>query len=264
MYAERWEIGSILTAAWERFKQYAAVVLICVLIAGGVNFCFSLAANLMQQLGPILYEAGLDYDIATAIAMVLQLGVQFVSWLVQTWFNLGMALVMLKAARGMDPSVGDLFGVARFYLPGLLATVLVGLATAAGLCLLIVPGVIIALGTMLYMFCIVDQNLGPIECIKESWRLTDGDKIRLFLWGLVCFGIMLLGLLACCVGMLVAGPVCGIGTALIYDNLLQTRGGGSGAGSSGGSDDFSGGGQPSAPPASRSSTSGDAPLSGKF
>ncbi|MFH1463348.1 MAG: hypothetical protein ABIO70_03075 [Pseudomonadota bacterium] len=152
-----------------------------------------------------------------------------------------------------------MFSVGSLYLSGLLASLLVGLATLAGFCLLIVPGVIIALGTMLYIYAIVDQDLGPVESLKESWRLTDGEKGRLFLWGLTCFGLMLAGFLVCCVGALVTGPICGIGTAMIYDNLKARKDGDAAGDSAGG-----GGSWDRPAPASRASATGDAPLGAKY
>jgi uncharacterized membrane protein len=38
---------------------------------------------------------------------------------------------------------------------------------------------------------------------------------------LVCAGICLLGAMACGVGLFVAAPICGLGTLMIYEDLLD-------------------------------------------
>jgi uncharacterized membrane protein len=164
--------------------------------------------------------------------------------------------------------VGDLFTVGPFFLAALLAGLLAGLAQAVGLLLLIVPGIILALGLMLHKYAIVDQDLGPIECLKESWRLTDNEKFDLFLWGLAVMGINIAGFCCCIVGLLVTVPVTQIGTAYIYDNMLRRKGNASGEdydpdnihGDGSGYSDAS---YDRPAPSSRSSSSGDAPLMGK-
>jgi hypothetical protein len=114
----------------------------------------------------------------------------------------------------------------------------------------------------------VDQDLGPIECLKESWRLTDNEKFDLFVWGLAVFGINLVGFLCCIIGLLVTVPLTAIGSAYIYDNMLRRKGNALGEDydpdATHGSDSGYGGGTWDKPtPASRASTSGDAPLMGK-
>jgi hypothetical protein len=83
------------------------------------------------------------------LVILVQLVFGFVNWFVQTWFGLGLVKVYLKAARDQEPSVGDLFSVGPFFLAGLVASLLAGLAQFAGFLLLIIPGIIIALGLIL-------------------------------------------------------------------------------------------------------------------
>ncbi len=85
--------------------------------------------------------------------------------------------------------------------------------------LLIVPGVIVALGLSMTTLCIVDKDLGTIDAMKESWRITTGQKGGLFVYGLLAFALLLAGVLACCLGTLVAAPVAAIGLAYIYLRL---------------------------------------------
>ena len=168
MYEEQWTVGSALSVATERFKTHAAAVLISMIVAGGIIFVFQMIGNVFQQLPTVLTEAGVDEVVVLVLVILVQLVFGFVNWFVQTWFGLGLVKVYLKAARDQEPSVGDLFSVGPFFLAGLVASLLAGLAQFAGFLLLIIPGIIIALGLFFYKYAIVDQDLGPIECLKES------------------------------------------------------------------------------------------------
>jgi len=210
------------------------------------------------------------------LVILVQTFFGIINFLVQTWFGLGMIKVYLKAARDEEPGVGDLFSVGNVYLTGVLAALLLAAAYLGGALvtwfLLFIPLIIMSLGLWMYKFLIVDQELGPIESLKESWRLTSGEKGDLFLWAIVTFFINLVGLLCCFVGLLITVPVTSIATAYIFDNMVQRKGRAdgseySGAGGSeggyGGSDSFGDSSYDKPIPASRSTTDGDAPLMGK-
>ena len=61
------------------------------------------------------------------------------------------------------------------------ATIMQGLALIGGLILLIIPGIIFALMFWFAGYLVMDKNLGPVEAIRESARITNGHKWELFL-----------------------------------------------------------------------------------
>ena len=83
----------------------------------------------------------------------------------------------------------------------------------------LVPGIIIAMGLAFVPYLVVERGLGPIDAIKESWRITKGHKWQLFLLVLALLGINLLGLLALVVGIFVAIPVTMIAFVHAYRTL---------------------------------------------
>ena len=98
--------------------------------------------------------------------------------------------------------------MAGFLLGFVLVTAL-GLETglAIGIPLLFVLGVIFSLMFMFSGFLVIDRELGPIEAMKESYRITRGHKWKLFGLLLLLSLINLLGLLAFIVGLFVSVPV---------------------------------------------------------
>jgi uncharacterized membrane protein len=108
------------------------------------------------------------------------------------------------------------------YLPYLLTTVLYGLVVTAGLVLLIVPGLIWAAQFAFAPLVTIDRAADPIDALRESSRLTRGLKGRLWLFGLTCLGINVVGALALGVGLLVTIPTTAIAVARVF-RLLQAR-----------------------------------------
>ena len=101
-------------------------------------------------------------------------------------------------------------------------SILVTLAIAVGLVLLIVPGIIVALMFMFTTFLVIERELGPIEAMKESHRITRGHKWNLLGLLLMLFLVNLLGVLAFVVGLLVTVPV----TVLAFAHAYRVLGGG--------------------------------------
>jgi uncharacterized membrane protein len=101
-------------------------------------------------------------------------------------------------------------------------SILLGLAVGVGLLLLIVPGVILALMFMFSTFLVIDRELGPIEAMKESNRITRGHKWNLLVLLLMLILINLLGALALIVGLLVSVPV----TVLAFTHAYRVLSGG--------------------------------------
>ena len=141
---------------------------------------------------------------------------------IQAFFAVGLKKISLSVARGGAPNFADIFTGGSRILPMVGAMFLKGIAITIGFLFLIVPGIWLALALSQVEYFVVDRNMGPIEAFKASMSATEGQKGKIFLYGLVSIGIGLLGLLACCIGILVAMPVIEVGSAIIFTRLTGT------------------------------------------
>lgn len=98
-------------------------------------------------------------------------------------------------------------------------SLLVALAVLLGLILLIIPGIIVALAFIFWNYLVVERGLTPIAALKESARITKGNRWKLFALGCACAAINLLGFLALLVGILVAAPVTALALVHVYRTL---------------------------------------------
>lgn len=114
----------------------------------------------------------------------------------------------------------ELVPTARLFLSYLLAAVLYVLAVAAGLLLLIIPGLLLGVRYAFFGFLIVDKKLDGITALRRSAEITRGVTAELLLFGLLLLGVNLLGALALGVGLLATLPTSAIAAAYVYRRLL--------------------------------------------
>jgi len=87
-----------------------------------------------------------------------------------------------------------------------------------------VPGIIFMLMFMFTTFMVIERELGPIDAMKESRRITRGHKWQLLGFLLMLVLINLLGLLALVVGIFVSIPVSSLAFAHAYRMLAGKAG----------------------------------------
>lgn len=145
-------------------------------------------------------------------------------WLLGTLISMGVVAFFLQAHD--DPERVELGALwhPHPYWVYLAATLLVGLAILLGLVLLIVPGIIFGLMFMFTSFIVIDRNLGPIDAMKESKRITSGHKWSLLGFVLLLALINLVGAIALGVGLLVTVPVTSLAFANAYRALSAKAG----------------------------------------
>lgn len=88
---------------------------------------------------------------------------------------------VFRSLRSESVTVGECFrvGFAR-WLPVLLVSILVGLATMGGFLLLVIPGIVVACGLFVSVPSLIVEDLSPSDALRRSWRLTDGYKVPIF------------------------------------------------------------------------------------
>jgi uncharacterized membrane protein len=144
---------------------------------------------------------------------------QFLAQLIQSVVGVFLGGVAAKAALEVtEGKPFDFFGAfGKVNLVQLLiAGVLVGLATVIGFVLLIIPGLIVMFLTYFTTYAIVDEGKSAIDGIKHSVKLISdnvGDSLVLAILNIL---VVIAGVIALCVGLLVAIPVTMFATAYAY------------------------------------------------
>jgi uncharacterized membrane protein len=142
-----------------------------------------------------------------------------VQYLVNTVVAMGLIKISLEFVAKAKPKIRDIV----YYKPivkYVLASIAGGVIVFVGFILLIIPGIILAVRLQYATYLIVDKNLGPIEALKTSWKLTRGNTWNLFFFGILLGLINILGVLCLVVGLFVTVPLGMVATTFVYRKLL--------------------------------------------
>lgn len=141
---------------------------------------------------------------------------------IQVIIGMGITLIMLRVHDGVDTNYGDLLEPLHLFWKYLAMTILVLVVILMGLLLLIIPGIIAGIALSFASYLVIDRNLGPVEAMKESLRITNGHKWNLLLFGLSVLFFNILGALFFGVGLLITIPISALATVYVYRWLLES------------------------------------------
>lgn len=213
------DVQPILERCWSLVVANPGVVL-------GAIFVPLVPAMVVGGIGGVLQVmADTSHDEDTVLMVTFaRLGLNVINTLIGVFFSLGTTRIFLNLTHGRPADVGMIIGEGANYLRGLGATLLLGLVIMVGFLCLIIPGVIAALGLQFTLYALLDKDLGPVEAMSESWRLTDGYKFTIWVINLV---IGILALVFTCMtlgfGYLVALPVLSLTQAVMYHSLKHLQ-----------------------------------------
>jgi len=182
--------GSAYGFGWDRMKKFFLDLFLITVIVGVVYIPLAMINSLDGR--------------GTVGGVILSI-FGFAYWLLLLDpIDYGSAFVFLKAVRGDKFEVKDIFSpfenIER-YLNVILAEILKSAIIGIGI-LLIVPGIIFACKLAFVKFLVLDRNMGPVEAVKESWNMTKGYAVDIFLLGLITIPLAIAGVICMGVGLI--------------------------------------------------------------
>jgi uncharacterized membrane protein len=206
-------IGDCIRYGWETFKQRPWFLI-------GALLLTAIIASIPGMFGP-QPQVGPDGQIIPPPLTTLSLVIALISIAVSVLVGIGLTTLALRAHDNVQGvQIADLWNPGPFWR-FLGAHILTVIAVALGFIAFIVPGFIVAVGLAFVPYLVIERGLGPIEAMKESWRLTKGHKWPLFLLVLALVGLNILGALALIVGIFVSIPVTMIAFVHAYRTLAN-------------------------------------------
>lgn len=230
---ETLRIGETIQSAWETFKKRPFLFI-------GTTIVIAVATKLTNSISEAFDQGAamvVGYVITLVISAFIGMGASALYlkayetpeaasfrdlWHPQTfWKYVGM--IICYSFVVFVPSAPFIFG-GVFMAIGAIVTDNFGLLVASAA--LVIVGICIGmLLTTIFafaMYLVIDRKLGPIESMKESARITKGNRVKLFVLILSLVGICILGLAALTVGLLVAVPVVCLAMIRAY-RVLEMR-----------------------------------------
>lgn len=220
----RWTATDAVSFAWKVLKAdgFAIVMplflaqlfaILPLVILMGVQMAHTMPIVLAHQIPDPLDPFVLGLQAASVVT----------TWLAFGFINGGVYRFALAVARGQARSFGDAFSGGRWFGASFTLMALAGLVSlpativpiamrAAGsppvlqlpvTLLLLVPGFVLTLAWSMTLPLIVDRGMGGVEAMKESWRITSGQRFNIFVTMLL-LGLVIAG--GCC--------LCGLGAPI--------------------------------------------------
>ena len=145
-----------------------------------------------------------------------------ISFVISGPLAFGLAHFILSFIRNEEFEVPQLFDGFKQFSRTFTVTVLIAIFVVLWSLLLIVPGIIAALRYSQTFFILKDNpEMSPQQAIKESMRLMNGYKMKLFTLGLSFIGWALLGCVTLGIGFLWIAPYIETSMAIFYQKRIE-------------------------------------------
>lgn len=192
------DVFEILSISWKKFKENWKFLVVLSLIYVGIRFIEGILEKSVQKGSPESF------------------GVSLLVAVFNVFIAIGMVRIFLNISRGGQSHFKEIFGGMKYFWKFVGASIIYLLIVLVGYLLLIIPGIIWQYKYGLFSYLIVDKDMKPMEAIRESGRLMQGNKWKLFFLQLLMIAVIIIGALLLGVGMLVAIPVVTLMSVYFY------------------------------------------------
>jgi uncharacterized membrane protein len=133
----------------------------------------------------------------------------------------GIYLMFLKRVRGQEATIQDVFaGFSPAFLQLFLAGLVKDLLTGSGMFLCLIPGIYLAVAWVFTLFLVIDKRMEFWPAMETSRKVVTKNWFGMFVFMLACFGVNLLGALACGIGLLITMPITLGAIACAYEDIF--------------------------------------------
>lgn len=214
---QRLDAGDVISASWDIYKREMGL---CI---GGtvVVVILGLVAGLVLEGVERVMLAGAQGNLS--LVLVVLLASMTAGLFVQSYLQLGLHILFLKVARGQRAEIGDVFTGGPYLLRMVGNSILFLIMLVLGLFACIVPGIIVALMFWPFVYVLVDRNPPGAGALSEAREITEGNWGAVVLLYLAMLGFIVLGLLACGVGVIFALPLTILMFAVAYAKMAGHR-----------------------------------------
>lgn len=192
------DVFEILDLSWKKFKENAKLLLIITLFFIVVRIVGSIAQKMVEE---------------SYVAIVL---VVIITATLNIMIAIGITQILLKISRGSQTNFGEILGGKKYFWRFIVGNLLYGLIVFAGFILLVIPGIIWQYKYSMFSYLIIDKDMQPMEALKESGRIMNGNKWKLFFLQILMLPVIITGFLFFGVGIFVAIPVVTLMSVAFY------------------------------------------------
>ena len=163
-----------------------------------------------------LVKSDLGNYVLISIVFTILNGVPFIQGALIAGFHIFTA----KKLLGRPAEFADLFKGFNFFIPTLVASLLIGLFTFIGTLACIIPGLVVAaMYKFTYLF-IIDKRMDFWPAMQASHAIVKQDYFGFTMFQLAAVGVNILGFLCCIVGLFVTIPLTFAAITVAYQEIV--------------------------------------------
>lgn len=136
--------------------------------------------------------------------------------LIQSFLVIGQTRISLRVVRGQEVDFSELFSGGDKLLPVIGYSILIFIPMVCSLLLLVVPFVFLLLYFWPSYTLIVDNKSSVFDSFGMAFRFGECNLMNSFVLGLASFGIVILGMLACGIGLVFSSGFLSVLWAAAY------------------------------------------------
>lgn len=205
MTKQKLNIGEAFNAGLSNFKDNIGLWLALEIFVGAAYY----ALCYIEMNGAEYIHANLGFDPNMEILGLVSFigtfaGAKFVAGVI---FVVGFVKIMLNQARGEKAEFSDLFTECHKIFIFFVAALFVHIIVSAGFFMLVIPGFYLMLALSMAGILVLDKDMGPIESLKESIRITKGHEWHLLGLFILVAVLNAIGAALFVVGLIITLPI---------------------------------------------------------
>lgn len=161
-----------------------------------------------------------DLGVYAGLALVTFVLGSMVPFIIQGPLTAGFFIFCMKKTLNRRAEFGDLFTGFNFFIPALVASLVIALFVAIGTIFCIIPGIVAAAACKFTYLFIVDKRMDFWQAIQASHAVVKNDYFgfTMFLGAMTLVNV--LGFVCCIVGLLVTIPISVAAITVAYRDVV--------------------------------------------
>ncbi len=161
-----------------------------------------------------------DLGIYAGLTLVTFVLGSMVPFVIQGPLTAGFFIYCMKRTLNRRAEFGDLFTGFNFFIPALVASLVIAVLVGIGTLLCIIPGIVAAAACKFTYLFIVDKRMDFWQAIQASHAVVKNDYFGFTMFLVAMTLVNVLGFLCCIVGLLVTIPISVAAITVAYRDVV--------------------------------------------
>lgn len=218
-------VSEVLDQAWALTKKHGLLLALILLVISLVEGAFTSTNPADYTEFVSKYQSGAAdpqafmQDYSALLSQTAFSGGTALGMLLSLVLTCALTAIMLSLAKGKtsEISIEPCKMPVMTYVKYIAWQLLYGIIVGFGLCLCIIPGVWLGARLCTVSYYLIDNpEIGFGEAISRGWNSTSGHVMGLIGLGILCFFIVIAGLLLCCVGIYFTEVIAHFAIIIVY------------------------------------------------